>query len=115
MAKAWTVKMKNECAIIYSEKGSDDAVEYTGKTLKAVRGMMDKMGVKCAHSKPRVNMNINPRKWWAEDVAELFCMVSDGIEYSICSEYFNTTRKAIQGVMHNARKNGFDAYPMRNS
>ncbi|MEH6451225.1 MAG: hypothetical protein V7765_21350 [Oleispira sp.] len=113
MGAPWTGKMQNECARLYSMEGSSAAVAYTGKTLKAVRGMMDKMGVKCAHTKPRVNLNLNPRKWWAEDVAELFCMVSDGVTYSICSEYFNTTKKAIESVMHNARTNGFAAYPMR--
>ena len=115
MATAWTGRMQNECARLYSSEGSSAAVEYTGKTLKAVRGMMDKMGVKCAHTKPRVNLNLNPRKWWAEDVAHLFCMVSDGISYSTCSEYFNTTKKAIEGVIYSARKNGFNAYPMRNT
>lgn len=114
MGSQWTGKMQSECARIYSTDGSDAAVAYTGKTLKAVRGMMEKMGVKCARTKRSVSLlNLKPRKWWAEDVAELFCMVDDDVSYSLCAEYFNTTKKAIENVVSNAKQHGFDKYPRR--
>jgi hypothetical protein len=106
--------MIRECAEIYSTKGAKEAMEYTGASYNAVRQAMSSYGVRCAR-RGSESLIHNDRVFYAEDVALMFEMFSCGVIQKVIAEYFNTTIASIKSVFSNARQNGFDAYPLRNS
>ena len=112
MAKAWTGQEIKACSLIYSTQGVKPAMAHTGRSKPSVIEAMRSAGVKCFNSAGAIRPQ--PRKWWAEDIATMFELIECGLKYSIIAEYFNSTTGSITAAIHYAKKNGFDAYPLRN-
>lgn len=114
MAKPWTGKEQKACALIYKVNGLAVAMEYTGRSRHSVINKMKEMG-EFQLSKYDVTKNLKPiaRKFYAEDVANMFELASDGIKSSIIGEYYDTSSESIRSTMSLARKHGLNMYPLR--
>lgn len=114
MAKSWTGKEQKACALIYKVNGLDVAMKYTNRSRHSVIHKMKELG-KFQLSKYDVTKNLKPiaRKFYAEDVANMFELANSGIKSSIIGEYYNTTSESIRSTMSLARKNGLSMYPLR--
>lgn len=55
------------------------------------------------------------RRWYAEDVALAMEMLNDGCEAWAVAIAYGTTVDRLQHVLSQARKHGFDAFPLRAS
>ena len=113
MAIQWTGPMIKRCAEVYSNQGAMAAIELTGASYNAVKIQMSAIGAKCLNNSSS-HLVKEPRRFYGEDVALMFEMFCSGVEQKIIAEYFDATISSIKSVFSNARKNGFDAYPMRN-
>ena len=111
MAKAWTVKEVKRCADCYKYGGMPLARTIVCRSDNAIEVKMRKIGVTVNKERKYCG---KPRKWFAETIAEIFEMIASGLPPSTVAEYFNSTTNSIEAVIHCAKKNGFDAYPMRN-
>ena len=113
MAKAWTGPELKECSLIYSTHGMKEAMASTGRSQASVSSAMIKAGVRC---KTRSVDSLKPRvrTWYAEQIAWIFESIEQGVSRSIIAESLNVNLCSINTAINNARKNGFDAYPMRN-
>lgn len=60
--------------------------------------------------KPRVQSN---QKWFAEDIANIFELLSQGLKISEIATYIGITDGSLKYLLVTAKKNGFDAYPKR--
>jgi len=109
MAKSWTMKEQKLCCAAYSEGGIRQARLAVNRSDSAITTMIRDSG-----ASSQVNTGQQKRAYYAEDIVQIFEMVASGIKHSIIAEYYNTTRVAIKFTIYNARKNGFDAYPVRN-
>lgn len=114
MAKAWTSKEVKACSLIYSSSGIQAAMKSTGRTRPSVLNKMTEINNTSAWKPMTSNLKAITRKFYAEDIAKMFEFSSSGLKASLIAEYFNTTISSIKSTMCLARKNGFDAYPMRN-
>ena len=113
MAKPWTSKEQKLCSELYSAGGLPLAMESIDRSNTSIITRMSKLNVKSPISSVE---NLDPLingRWYAEDVAKIFELASAGIKHSIIAEYFNTAKRNIEKILYNARKNGFDAYPLR--
>jgi len=106
--KGWTSKEIKLCSAAYSEGGLEQAKLVVDRSMSSIITMMSYAGTKAP-----TNTGKKIQKYYAEDIILMFEMANCGLKHSIIGEYFNTTRAAIKFTIHNARKNGFDAYPMR--
>lgn len=112
MTKPWTVKEQKACALVYSTEGMKAAMAFNGRSRPAIKSMMRKIGVSCAHDS-KAGLIPSVRSWYREDVIEVFEMIRSGLNYSLIAEFYDSTANAIALLTSNVRKNGFDAYPMR--
>jgi len=115
MAKEWTVKEEQECSAIYSKKGAEEASKQLGRSAHSIYEKMRKLGVKSQHCNAKNLKSRTERKFFAEEISVIFELLQSGISYSIISEMFDTTASSIRGTVSIAKKNGFEAYPLRNS
>ena len=113
MAKAWTLKEVKACSLIYSSRGIQAAMKSTGRTRHSVLNKMKEMNNTTTWKPMTSNLKAITRKFYAEDIAKMFEFSSSGLKSSLIAEYFNTTISSIRSTMCLARKNGFDAYPIR--
>ena len=109
MAKAWTNPEIKLCSAAYAKGGLEQAKLAVDRSMASIITTMSYAGIKAP-----VNAGRKIQKYYAEDIALMFEMANCGLKHSVIGEYFNTTRAAIKFTIHNARKNGLDAYPMRN-
>ena len=114
MAKAWTPKEVKDCSLIYSDSGIQAAMKSTGRSRHSVLNKMKEINNTSTWKPMTRNLKSITRKLYAEDVAKMFEFSSSGLKASLIAEYFNTTANSIRSTMCLARKNGFDAYPLRN-
>tara|TARA_R110002020_G_C15751214_1_gene726128 strand:+ start:154 stop:501 length:348 start_codon:yes stop_codon:yes gene_type:complete len=112
MPKPWTVKEQKECSLVYSTEGMKAAMAFNGRSRPAIKSMMRKIGTSCAHDN-KAGLIPSRRSWYREDVIEVFEMAGSGLNYSVIAEFYNSTANAIALLTLKARRNGFDAYPLR--
>jgi hypothetical protein len=109
MRKQWTTREQKDCAFAYSTQGLDAAIAATGRNKFSIITKMSRLNCRSPSNSGR-----KIQKYFAEDVAFIFEMISCGLTQSLIAEYYNTTRSAIKALVFRANKHGFDAYPLRN-
>lgn len=114
MTKAWTSKEVKDCSLIYSASGIQAAMKSTGRSRHSVLNKMKEINNTSIWKPMTGNLKSITRKFYAEDVAKMLELSSCGLRALLIAEYFNTTASSIRSTMCLARKNGFDAYPLRN-
>lgn len=113
MAKAWTVKEERECSTIYALEGAEVAAYKLGRSKASIYRRMQKLGVKSGYDRAD-NLLATTRVWFAEELAQMFEFMQSGLTSFLIAEFFDTTAASIRSAISLAKRNGLDAYPMRN-
>ena len=102
----WTGPMIKKATKLYIKGGSTLVLREMGIKRPLVIDKMFNLGVKTEYKKVQ-------RRFYAEDIAAMFEFRSLGLSFEDIAVGFKSTANSIKTMLVDARKNGFDAYPMR--
>lgn len=106
MKTKWTGLMEKKAAKLYVDGGSRLVNKEMGIPQESVRFKMHELGVKTEYRR-------NQRGFYAEDIAAMFEFRELGLSFEAIAIGFKSTANSIKSMLVNARRNGFDAYPLR--
>tara|TARA_R110002167_G_scaffold45515_1_gene136695 strand:- start:113 stop:442 length:330 start_codon:yes stop_codon:yes gene_type:complete len=106
MAIRWTGPMQKTAVELYIKGGSKLVEKEMSIEPASTRHKMHTLGIK-------TNYKHQQRGFYAEDIAAMFDFRELGLSYEAIAIGFKSTANSIKSMLVSARKNGFDAYPLR--
>lgn len=88
--------------------GYKEASKHLGLTRHQLYGRIKKV-----YPDFKVDTKQGERKWYAEDLAEMFEMQADGKTGQEIADLFKIERRTVYVIFYQAKKHGFDLYPKK--
>lgn len=104
--KPWTTKEIKEAMRLFVKFDMEYCVEQTGRTARSIKKMAVREGV--VTNRPQT-----PRSLYAQDIAIIMELDEAGQDRKDIAKYFRIAVGTVKHALCQARKHGFDAYPMR--
>lgn len=108
MNKPWTTTEQKRLGELYQRFDMNGCSMILDRPVNGVKDMVSRLSLKS----PR-NTGGNIRQFYAQDIANIFELVSMGFCFNEIAKCFQSNLRTIQTVVRRAESHGFDAYPMR--
>lgn len=106
--KFWTKKEHDKLAHLYARFDTKGCAMILGRSYASVKDKIKHLKL----SSPR-STGGNTRVFYAQDVANVFELVTMGFSHSDIAKCFNVPARTIQVTISRAKREGLSAYPKR--